>query len=78
MEHVFALWPTVKDLAGDLNISEITVRHWRRRKNIPSTYDARLVEAAAARGKSLSFETLAMARASKARARPMTNEGAAA
>ena len=62
MDQVFDLWPSSAALARDLNESENTVRAWKRRKNIPSDRDVRLVKAANRRGRDLTFEHLALIR----------------
>lgn len=63
MDQIFALWPSLADLAADLRKPYQTVASWRQRGSIPARYDQDIVRAAAARGKELTFEDLARARA---------------
>jgi hypothetical protein len=65
MERIFTIWPTAADLARDIGENPVTVRHWRRRGSIPARFDRSIVDAAAKRGASLSFEDMANARATK-------------
>lgn len=62
MEAVFSIWDTAADLARDIGADPTTVRHWRRRKSIPARYDLDLIEAARARGKTLTLDDLAQMR----------------
>lgn len=62
MKHIFDIWPTLSDLAADLGRPYPTVAAWKQRGSIPARYDLKLVQAAAKRGHTLSFEDLAMAR----------------
>lgn len=71
MEHIFDIWPTLKDMASDLRRPYQTVAAWRARKSIPAKYDADLVRCAKARGETITFEELAQLRA-------QNDEGAAA
>jgi hypothetical protein len=62
MEHIFDIWPTTGELARDLGVPYTTAASWRVRGNIPAKHDLDLVAAAAARGRSLTLESLAAAR----------------
>ena len=63
MEHIFSIWPTLSDLASDLGKPYPTVSAWKQRGSIPARYDLDLVQAAAKRGHTITFEQLARARA---------------
>ena len=65
MQHIFDLWPTVKELAADLGKPYTTVHSWHLRGNIPAEYDADLIAAANKRGKRLTFEDMATARSER-------------
>jgi hypothetical protein len=67
MQHIFELWPTVKELAADLGKPYTTVHSWHLRGSIPAEYDADLIAAAKKRGKRLTFEDMAHARAARKR-----------
>jgi len=73
MDKVFSIWDSSADLAREIGENPATVRSWRNRGSIPADRDLDLIEAAKRRGKSLSLEVLAEARA----ARRQTSEGAA-
>jgi hypothetical protein len=62
MEHIFRMWPTLSDLAADLGRPYPTVAAWKQRGSIPARYDLDLVQAAAKRGHTITFEQLAKAR----------------
>lgn len=63
MEQVFAIWPSMADMARDIGENPVTVRQWRRRGVIPAWHDAAIVQAARARGYTLSLADLAQYRA---------------
>lgn len=65
MEHIFSLWPTLSDLARDLDKPYQTVAAWSRRGSIPARYDLDLIDCARKRGHSLSLNDLAEARQMK-------------
>ena len=65
MEHVFSLWPTLALMADDLGKPYPTVASWRQRGSIPARYDLDLIAAAERRGRKLTLEDLAHARASE-------------
>ena len=67
MEQIIALWPRVKTIADDLGLKYTTVHSWVLRKRIPAAYDLALIRAAKKRGKTLTLEQLARARASQKR-----------
>lgn len=71
MKEIFAIWPTTAALADDLGKPYATVASWRGRGSIPARYDLDLIRAASARGKRLTLEQIAKARAA------MTQKGAA-
>lgn len=62
MENIIRIWPTLSDLASDLDRPYQTVAAWKRRGRIPADYDLDLIEAAARRGHKLTLEQLARAR----------------
>ena len=66
MEHIFHIWPTVKEMSDDLGLPYTTVHSWKDRGRIPADYDFELIEAAKNRGHSLTLEVLAQARRSSA------------
>ena len=82
MEHIAHVWPSMADLAADIGKPYSTVAAWKQRGRIPADYDFILIEAAKRRGKTLTLEELAMARAghvqfktpSSAPASPSTRE----
>ena len=63
MEHIFTIWPRLSDLAADLDKPYPTVAAWKQRGSIPAQYDVALIQAARLRGRDLTFEQLARARA---------------
>ena len=65
MEQVFRIWPTLAEMAADLGRPYPTVAAWKQRGSIPGRYDLELIAAAKARGKSLTLEDLAVARATR-------------
>lgn len=62
MNHISHIWPTVKDLAGELGLPYTTVHSWSVRGRIPADYDLDLIDAAVRRGHKLTLEQLARAR----------------
>jgi hypothetical protein len=46
---LIAAWPSTSDLAGDLGVTQVTVRSWRRR-GVPGAYWADIEAAAQRRG----------------------------
>lgn len=62
MQHIFDIWPTVKDLAADLGKPYTTVHSWLARESIPADYDDDLIAAARRRGGRLTLKVLADAR----------------
>lgn len=60
---ILNLWPSRKALADDARVPLIVVHRWHQRRSIPPGYDARLIDAAAARGIPLSALDLVNARA---------------
>ncbi|MAM60836.1 hypothetical protein [Maritimibacter sp. UBA3975] len=63
MEKIFSIWPSLSDLAKDLGRPYPTVAAWKQRGSIPAKYDIPMIKAAERRGKRLTLETLARARA---------------
>lgn len=49
LRDIFEIWPSIKDMADDLNEKYDTVKRWRTRGRIPSTAWPRLIERAAHR-----------------------------
>jgi len=64
MEHILNIWPTMADLAKDIDKPYSTVATWKARGKIPADHDFLLIEAAGKRGKALTLEQLAQARRS--------------
>lgn len=62
MQHVFEIWPTMAEMAKDLQKPYQTVASWKARNSIPADYDLDVVDAAQNRGFNLSLESLARAR----------------
>jgi hypothetical protein len=62
MEHILTIWPTLADLAADLQKPYQTVAAWKQRGRIPADHDLDLIEAAKRRGRTLTLEELARAR----------------
>lgn len=62
MDEVFSIWPTVADMARDLDRPYTTVAAWKAR-GIPASHDQEVIEAASRRGVALSFEKMHAARA---------------
>lgn len=63
MDRIFAIWPSLAQLAADINRPYPTVAAWRQRGSIPAKYDFDLIRAAEARGCALTLEDIARARA---------------
>ena len=63
MEHIFAKWPRLCDLASDLGKPYQTVSSWKQRGSIPARYDMEIIRAARGRGQRVTLEELAEARA---------------
>ena len=64
MENILNIWPTMADLAKDIDKPYSTVAAWKARGKIPADHDFVLIDAAAKRGKTLTLEQLAQARRS--------------
>lgn len=62
MEKIFRIWPSMAELAADIEAPYSTVAAWRRRGRIPAARDWAVIEAACRRGVKLTFEDLARAR----------------
>lgn len=62
MERIFHIWPSAKDLAGDLGLPYPTVASWRQR-GIPRQRFAQIIVAARKRGAAITFEELESSRA---------------
>lgn len=62
MRHIFAIWPTLSDLASDLGVPYPTVASWKQRGRIPADRDLDIIAAAARRGARITLEDLAHAR----------------
>lgn len=50
LQDIFSIWDGHKGLATALNEKQDTVYRWKRRKRIPDSAWARIIEAAAAKG----------------------------
>lgn len=63
IQHTFAsiiaLWPSVSDLAGDLDEKLDTIRKWRQRDSIPSEKWLALIDAGQRRGIAITAYQLA-------------------
>lgn len=62
MDHIKHIWPTMAELAADLGKPYSTVAAWKQRGRIPPDRDFDLIEAARAKGETLTIEELAKAR----------------
>lgn len=47
LRDIFNIWPSIKDMADDLNEKYDTVKRWKNRKRIPSDVWPRIIEKAA-------------------------------
>jgi hypothetical protein len=47
LRDIFEIWPSIKDMAADLNEKYDTVKRWRNRSRIPSDVWPRIIEKAA-------------------------------
>lgn len=63
MDEIFSIWPSDAELARDLSCSRKNPCAWRHRRNIPAAYHKDMIEAAAKRGRKLTFEDIAKANA---------------
>ena len=66
MEHIVDLWPSLTELARDLDKPVTTVSSWKLRGSIPAKFDLDLIAAAERRGVTLTLEQIAAARRRKA------------
>jgi hypothetical protein len=55
---VFSIWPSMVELAADIDESHWTVNKWWQRKRIPQDYWGKIVVAAKRKGKHLSADDL--------------------
>lgn len=62
VEAVLSLWPSMSELARDLDLDPTVVRMWKRRKWIPADYDYAIVRAGRKRGITIQLETIALIR----------------
>jgi len=62
MDEIFKIWPSLADMARDLDEKYPTVASWRRR-GIPARRDPEIVAAARNRGVTITLEHIAKARA---------------
>lgn len=62
MEHIAHIWPTMAELAADLEKPYTTVAAWKQRGSIPAKYDTKMIQAARGRGHTLTYDELAAAR----------------
>ena len=49
LRDIFAIWPSIKEMADDLNEKYDTVKRWRNRRRIPSDAWPQIIEKAARR-----------------------------
>lgn len=56
--NIIDRWPSIRDLAADLNVGEDAVRKWRQRNNIPAEYWSDMSKAAGKRGILLSTDEM--------------------
>ncbi len=63
MEKIFALWPSVSQMARDLDVPIQTCHAWKRRGSIPSKHDVAIVKHAASNNIVLTYEQVARIRA---------------
>ncbi|AYE85078.1 hypothetical protein [Sulfitobacter sp. D7] len=73
MEQILKIWPTMSELAKDIDKPYSTVAAWKARGKIPADHDFVLIDAAKKRGESLTLEQLAQARRNAA---PITSDAA--
>ena len=59
--EIIGLWPSIADLARDLEVPYGVVKQWKRRDSIPSDRWLSIVAAAGSRGISLTLDRLAQA-----------------
>lgn len=57
MDEIFAIWPTIAEMARDMGEPYPTVSSWVRR-GIPAARDADVIAAAKRRGVDVTFERL--------------------
>jgi hypothetical protein len=57
LKSIYAVWDdNAEALAADIGELGVTVRQWRNRGNIPPQYWTKIIEAAALKGKLLSWQ----------------------
>jgi uncharacterized protein YjcR len=56
--EIIGLWDSPETLATELGAKVETVRKWRQRNNIPAEWWASIIEAAKARGQSLTADQM--------------------
>jgi len=49
LRDIFGIWPSLKEMADDLNEKYDTVKRWRNRSRIPDTAWPKIIEKAARR-----------------------------
>ncbi|RBO54040.1 hypothetical protein DSD19_06140 [Rhodovulum sp. BSW8] len=62
MDNIFAIWPSLAEMARDMGEKYPTVAAWKRR-GIPARRDADVIAAARRRGVDLTYEQIGLARA---------------
>jgi hypothetical protein len=56
LDPIYAVWPNAEALASDIGELGVTVRQWRNRGNIPPRYWRKIIDAAAAKGTTLTVD----------------------
>lgn len=59
LHDIFEIWPTIVDMATDLDLPYQTVAKWKQRGRIPSESWGAVIEAAKARDCKVTFQQLA-------------------
>jgi Bacteriophage CI repressor helix-turn-helix domain len=65
MKRIFNIWPTVAEMARELDKPYQTVASWKSRGSIPGEFDTDIVRCAKVRGVDLTFEQIALERAKR-------------
>lgn len=61
IQDIFGYWDSLADMARDLDAPYQTVAKWSQRGRIPSEFWGQVIEAAARRGKRLTYPQIANA-----------------
>lgn len=62
MDKIFGYWPSLAELARDIEQDPVRVRQWKGRGSIPAKHDLKIVAAAERRGYPVTLQDLAVAR----------------